>query len=108
METDRFTWTKTEKKIAKQACDTALAREYAALLQQLKDMSANAETPEDIWKIQSFLNKQEKQIDNKYDYSYSVLLHVFTRLIREKWLEEKHLEGLSEDKLNAIRYTLSF
>ncbi|MGD0961993.1 MAG: hypothetical protein ABSB19_19460 [Methylomonas sp.] len=104
---DRFNWSQAEKKVAKRAFDAALAREYAALLQKLKDMSEKAEKPEDIWTIHDFLSRQRKAMDEKYDYRYSQLIFVFGRLIRENWIDEAQLEGLNEEKLKAIRYIAS-
>ena len=81
--------------------------EYVALLQKLKDMSQKAKNPGDIWTIHDFLSQQRKTMDQKYDYRYSQLIFVFGRLIREKWIDENDLEGLNEEKLNAIRYIAS-
>ena len=96
-------WSSAEKKIAKQAYDAALKREYAALLQQLKDSAEKANSRDDIWYIYDHLTKQRKSIDQRYDYRYSQLIFVFGILLRQKWLEESDLEGLAEDKLQLIR-----
>ncbi len=104
---DRLNWSQAEKKVAKRAYDAALDKEYVALLQKLKDMSQKAKNPEDIWTIHNFLSQQRKTMDQKYDYRYSQLIFVFGRLIREKWIDENDLEGLNEEKLNAIRYIAS-
>ncbi len=96
-------WSSSEKKIAKQAFDAALKREYAALLDQLKYSAAKAENRDDIWDIHDYLTEQRKLIDQKYDYRYSQLMFVFGVLLRDKWLEEKDLAGLAEDKLEHIR-----
>jgi hypothetical protein len=105
---NRLTWSQAEKKVAKRAYDAALANEYAALLQKLKDMSEKAKNPEDIWTIHDFLSQQRKAINQKYDYSYSQLIFVFGRLLRENWINENDLAGLNEEKLNAIRHIASF
>ncbi|WP_347988411.1 hypothetical protein [Methylomonas sp. AM2-LC] len=70
--------------------------------QILKDMSAKAENSEDIWNIHEFLSKQRKTMDEKYDYSTSVLMLVLARLIRENWITENELEGLDQEKINVI------
>lgn len=98
-----FKWSDAEKKVARRAFDAALQREYAALLEKLKGWAANAENPEDIWAIHDYLAEQRKTIDGKYDYRYSQLIIVFGRLLREKWIGDKDLEGLGEEKLQAIR-----
>ncbi len=50
-----------------------------------------------------YLAEHLRDIERKYDYRYSQLTWVFARLIREAWLTEKDIAGLSEDKLEAIR-----
>jgi Photoprotection regulator fluorescence recovery protein len=96
-------WSCSEKKIAKQAFDTALKREYAALLDQLKRSAAKAESRDDIWDIHDYLTEQRKLINQKYDYRYSQLMFVFGILLRQKWLEEKDIAGLAEEKLVEVR-----
>jgi hypothetical protein len=100
-------WSDAEKKIARRAFDAALQKELAALLQQLKSRAAKAEGPEDIWAIHDYLAKQRGVIDGKYDYRYSQLIVVFGHLLRERRLEEKDIEGLSEEKLQQIRHITS-
>lgn len=102
-----FKWTNAEKKVARCAFDNALQAECAALLEMLKGLAAKAETPADLWNIQDFLTEQRKAIDEKYDFRYSQLIFVFGRLCREKRIEDKDLEGLSRDKIDAIRYIAS-
>ena len=97
-------WSDAEKKIARQAFDAALSREYAVLIDKLKSLAAKAETAEDIWAIHDYLTEQRRVIDAKYDYRYSQLIFVFGWLLREKWIEEKDLEGLGEEKLQPIRH----
>ena len=43
----------------------------------------------------------------KYDYRYSQLILVFSRLLREGRIREEQLAGLSEEKLSYIRRVLS-
>ena len=76
-----FKWSDAEKKIARRAFDSALDKELAALLQQLKNRAAKAETPEDIWAIHGYLTKQRALIDRKYDYRYTQLIFVFGLLV---------------------------
>lgn len=47
-------------------------------------------------------------INAKYDYRYSQLILVFGTLLREKWVHDKVLEGLGEEKLQAIRRIAAF
>lgn len=101
-------WSQAEKKLPRRAFDTALAREYAALLAELKCRAEQASRPEDIWAIHDFLSQRRKEMDYKYDYRYSLLLSVFCRLYREKWLDGNDLAGLREEKIEAIRRAASW
>ena len=103
-----FKWSNAEKKVARQAFDAALMKEYAAVLDRLKALAAKAELPEDIWAIHEYLSDQRRMIDAKYDYRYSQLIVVFGTLLREKWIDDEVLEGLGDEKLQAIRHIASF
>jgi hypothetical protein len=98
-----FTWSKTEKTVAKRAFEAAHRKEYAALARKIKEMAANVKEPEDIWSIHDFLTEKRKEIARKYDYRYSQLILVFSLLIREGWMEEADLHGLREDKMEKIK-----
>ncbi len=97
-----FKWSDSEKKIAKHAFDAALTRELSALLATTKSSAAQAATPDDVWALHDFLSEKRKEIDYKYDYRYSQLIHLFARLLKEKWITESDLVGLKEEKLVAI------
>lgn len=99
-------WSSAEKKVARRAFDTAVARECATLLADFKRRAAQVENLDDIWAIHRYLTQQRRELDAKYDYRYSQLIVVFARLLREKWLEDKDLEGLRADKLEAIHRVL--
>jgi len=99
-------WSDAEKKVARRAFDTAVARECAALLADFKGRAARVENLDDVWAIHRYLGERRRELDAKYDYRYSVLIVVFARLLGEKWLEEKDLEGLRADKLEAIHRVL--
>ena len=103
-----FEWCDAEQKVARQAFDTALKKEHAAVLARLKALAAKAEHPEDIWAIHDYLSEQRRMIDAKYDYRYSQLIVVFGTLLREKWINDKVLECLGEEKLQAIRHIAAF
>jgi hypothetical protein len=96
-------WSKSEKTIARRAFDLAYERECAALADEVRHMADLIAGPGDIWKIHDFLRTKRKEIDEKYDYRYSVLIFVFARLLGERWLEESELAGLSDDKLAKIQ-----
>ena len=100
-------WSAAEKKIARRAFEGARDREFAALITRLKQLAAQLANSADTWDMHDFLSDQLRDIERKYDYRYSQLVIVFGRLMREKWLEEKDIVGLSEEKLEAIRYIAS-
>ena len=102
-----FKWPEAEKKAARRAFDAAVKREYAAMMGRLKGLAVKAEHPEDVWAIHDYLTEQRKMMDGKYDYRYSQLIAVFGRLLREKWIQDEELEGLSKEKIQAIRYIAS-
>ena len=93
-------WTKAEKKIAKEAFELAYQRECKKIINDIKKYKL--EKPEDIWSLSEMLHKQEKEIEQIYDYKYSQLIMVFAILIKRGFLSIKNLKGLSEDKLGQI------
>lgn len=96
-------WTHSEKRVARRAFDAALQRELDAVMVEFKRRAGSAKEPEDMWSTETYLTHMRKEIDFKYDYRYSRLLFVFARLLREGWIDERALDGLSEDKLASIR-----
>lgn len=101
-------WSPSEKKIARAAFDAAQQREFATLINQIKQAAVQLATSADTWDMHHFLSHQLRDIERKYDYRYSQLILVFGRLLREKWLVESDLEGLSADKIDAIRHIATF
>ena len=97
-----MTWSKTEKTIARQVFDRAYQEECAELLAKVRQMAAAAQGPEDLWAISDFLDSERRQVAEKYDYRYSQLIIVFSRLVREGRLTLDDLAGLREDKLEKI------
>jgi hypothetical protein len=101
------TWTESEKKIARRVFEAALQRELAEVIAEFKARAARATTPEDMWAVQEYLARMQREIDAKYDYRYSQLHVVFGRLLREKRIEDEELKGLAEEKLDFIRRVAS-
>ncbi len=95
-------WSPAEKAIARKAFEQALSREFEAVIRKTKEMAAKIEQPSDLWDLESYLGKRRREIDQQYDYRYSVLPIVFGSLIRKGRITEEELRGLSEDKLNRI------
>jgi len=96
-------WSKTEKEVARQTFRSAYERECKELSNKVKDMANTAINPDDIWELHDFLTEKRKEIDEKYDYRYSVLILVFGRLLREGWIGLDELEGLDKDKITKIK-----
>jgi hypothetical protein len=100
-------WSPSEKKVARNAFDTALKSALANVMAEFKRRAEAATTPSDMWEIESYLRQQRREVDETFDYRYSQLPFVFARLIRAGHLEESRLASLSEDKLKLIRSFLS-
>jgi hypothetical protein len=101
---NHLTWSKTEKAVAKTAFETAYRKECEATIEKLKERVASAKEPADLWRVQDFLKKRLFEIEQRYDYRYSVIIFVFAALVRDGWLQESDLKGLSADKLEKINY----
>ena len=100
-------WSEAEKKIARRAFDAAFQKECAAVIERLLALAVNAKRPEDIWATHDYLTDQRRKINEKYDYRYSQLVVLFGKLLREKWIENIDIEGLSDEKLQIIHHIAS-
>ena len=96
-------WSKTEKEVARQTFRRAYERECKKVSDKVKDMANTDKNPDDIWELHDFLTEKRKEIDEKYDYRYSVLILVFGRLLREGWIELDDIKGLDEDKISNFK-----
>lgn len=99
-------WSPSEKKIARRAYEAALDAALAKILAEFKAKAAQAATPSEMWDVEEYLRRQRKHIDTIFDYRYSQLTFVFATVIREGYLDEGSLAGLSEEKLEDIRHLL--
>jgi hypothetical protein len=95
-------WSKTEKQIAKKAFEKAYEQECADLAKKICSRAEKIKEPADIWHLRDFVNKRLREIENRYDYRYSVLILVFAGLIRDGWLNFDDLTGLSQEKIGRI------
>ncbi|MDJ0774128.1 MAG: hypothetical protein QNJ49_12000 [Mastigocoleus sp. MO_167.B18] len=102
MQVNSINWSETEKEVAHQAFDKAYEREINALLEEVRSQASNITEIDQIWRLHDFLSARRHDIDGKYDYRYSVLIFVFARLLKEKWLDMSDLEGLERAKLSKI------
>ena len=99
-------WSREEKAVAHTAFRAALGREMASIREEAEAMLQRSADPFDIWGVHDFLSEKRHEVDEKYDYRYSVLILVFARLLREGWLRDNELAGLSADKLELIQRIL--
>ena len=95
-------WTKKEKFIAHEAFHKAYKKECMSIIENLKNMIDEISCPEDLWKVRDYLSKTLNNIERRYDFRYSVLILVFAQLMKDGWIEENELIGLSEDKISKI------
>jgi len=95
-------WSNSEKMLARQVFERALQTELAATIEEFKARAARVNNPDELWAIGTYLDRRQRDIDNKYDFRYSQLIHVFGRLLREGAITAEELEGLSEEKLAYI------
>jgi len=105
---DELRWSKSERAIARKAFDHALNQELQEVIQQAKQMAAEAKDPSELWELEHHLTQRRKEIDRKYEYRGSNLRYVFGTLLHEGRLTEHDLMGLREDKLEAIRSYADF
>jgi len=96
-------WSASEKAVARKAFEAALTREFKAAIAETMRLAARIEQPDDLWELERYLTEKRKEIDETFDYRYSVLPVVLGSLIRRGRLGEEELQGLSEDKLARIR-----
>jgi hypothetical protein len=103
-----FKWSKTEKKIARIAFDKAYQRECSNLIEKIRSKAREITEPDNIWRFHDFLTEKRDEIDEKYDYRYSVLVLVFARLVNDGWLDFDDLKGLAENKIDRIESLINF
>ena len=96
-------WSHGEKKTARVAFDTALARETAAVRKEVEAMLQRSKEAQAVWDVHEFLSKKLRELERKYDYRYSVLVGVFGRLLSEGWITDADLAGLSAQKVELVR-----
>ena len=100
-------WSKTEKQIAKKAFEKAYEQECADLAKKIRSRAEKIKEPAGIWHLKDFVNKRVREIENRYDYRYSVLILVFAGLIKDRWLNFEDLKGLSQEKIDLINALLT-
>lgn len=101
-------WSATEKSIARKAFEDALETELQRTVAEFKSRGARVKEAGELWEIEGWLAERRKEINEKYDYRYSVLPMVLGRLINEDRIQEDQLRGLRTDKLELIRRIAAF
>ncbi|MBW4614896.1 MAG: hypothetical protein KME21_16800 [Desmonostoc vinosum HA7617-LM4] len=99
-------WSSKEKKIAQEAFNKAYKREVDALIKVIRHQASEIVELEDMWRLHDFLSARRHELDGKYDYRYSALIFVFSKLVKDGWLHLDELEGLDKDKLAKISVLL--
>ncbi|WP_292330956.1 hypothetical protein [Mesorhizobium sp.] len=100
-------WSSSEKKVARAAYDKALERALASIMAEFKRRANAATTASEVWEVEDYLKEQRRDLDRTFDYRYSQLTMIFAILIRQGYLDENLLSGLSEEKRNEIRRMLA-
>ncbi len=100
---ENFSWSAVEKKAARYAFERAYAAQCEMIRAKVEKMSAKASSPVDLWKIHDYLSEQRESTDGLFDYRYSVLLQVFSALLKAGLIQQDDLAGLGDDKLERIK-----
>jgi len=94
-------WSKLQKKHARELFDLARDREYKALIEEISALEITSS--DEVWELRDKLNRKAKEMDRRYDYRYSQLIFVFAELVNTGYLSLKELAELGEEKLEEIR-----
>jgi len=98
------TWTNSEKRVARVAFEGARVAELNDLLLQFKQHAAQAKEIDEVWEIRDWLNAEQRQFERNYDFRYSQLIRVFGHLLARRPIDINALQGLSDEKIAAIKY----
>lgn len=96
-----YSWSKKEKEVARKAFDLAHENKLKEIIEAVKNFKL--ETWQDLAALSDFIKKKEREVDNTFDYRYSVLIMSFASFIREGLITQENLKGLSEEKISKIR-----
>jgi hypothetical protein len=101
-------WSHSEKVIAKRAFESARLRELDGVIRQAKQKANRVSDPDQLWRLERWLTERREDINETYDFRYSVLPVVFAKLIYRQTLSEDELEGLGSEKIEEIRRGLRY
>jgi hypothetical protein len=96
-------WSNEEKKVARKVFDNAYQREMDEIKSLLLNKVSQMKTNSELWAIEDFLSEKRKVVDSKYDYRYSQIILVFSRLLCEGYLSEEDISELAEEKRDLIK-----
>ena len=88
------------EKAARELYELAKQRDYERLMSDIKKRVPT--NPEDVWKLQKFLNEQAKEFDRVYKFRYGYILETFVYLVRKGILAKEDLQPLGEEKFLYI------
>jgi hypothetical protein len=97
-------WSHTEKTVARDAFDLALSRALEDIIRKARERAARVTEASALWELERWIGERHRQIDNTFDYRYSVLPLVFASLLRDRRISEDDLLGLAPDKIDVIRH----
>ncbi|WP_292458672.1 hypothetical protein [Mesorhizobium sp.] len=69
-----FSWSASEKKLARHAFDKALEAALAKTMAEFKSKASAVTVPSQMWELEAYLREQRRDIDRTFDYRYSQLL----------------------------------
>lgn len=95
-------WNQTEKKVARAAFDKGRDSYFQKLYKEIQKKANALSEPKDIWQLQEFIKKKDKETDQLLDFRYGVLPIVLAGMITRKLLSIDELEGLNEEKIEII------
>lgn len=105
---DGWKWSPAEKTAARRAFNLALDKELDAVMCETKSRAAKMTKPSELWELERWLGKRGREIDELFDYRYSVLPIVFAALLRDGRITEDDLHGLSPEKIASIKSIADF
>jgi hypothetical protein len=101
-------WSQGEKTVARKAFEQALEEELRQTVADFKSRASQVKDASDLWKMEDWLAARRQEIDQKYDYRYSILAMTLGGLLRQGRVKESDLQGLRPDKLELIRRVSTF
>lgn len=96
-------WSNDEKRAARKAFDNAYQREMEEIKSLFLEKVSKIKNNTDLWAIEEFLSNKRRVLDKKYDFRYSQLILVFSRLQSEGYIVEEDVKDLDDEKKELIK-----